>query len=398
LVRQVLECETMGQIVAAMASVHAPQLFTRPPEEDPRQLDAGIAAMRRLGKVLDETRPDVLVIFASDHMETFFLKTVPTFAVMASDRATAAFAGKTWSPPIHQPFAEGLLEQLVRRDFDMAYSQDAELGHSFAAIFQWILEDRPIPVVPVFVNTYLPPLPSPRRCAALGRAIAEIAAARPERVAVLASGGMSHYPGTSRYYEPAYDFDRWCIQELENSHEDSFLDLTPEQLDEVGNTEMLPWALALGAIGKQHMELLSYQPTTHHGHAVVRFHPGEKLQAAASQPYAFHNHPFHFYNHPPLAAYRLNKLLYDSRFKPSLRARLLENPAAVAAEYELNAEHTAGLLRSLAFPNIDTDKAGKDADPLVEVGAHPIGALMAMHGLQQEKRKMRKDERELVAR
>ena len=53
----------MGQIVAAMASVHAPQLFTRPPEEDPRQLDAGIAAMRRLGKVLDETKPDVLVIF-----------------------------------------------------------------------------------------------------------------------------------------------------------------------------------------------------------------------------------------------------------------------------------------------------------------------------------------------
>lgn len=89
----------MGQIVAAMASVHAPQLFTRPPEEDPRQLDAGIAAMRRLGRVLDETKPDVLVIFASDHMETFFLKTVPAFAVMAGDRATAAFAGKVWNPP-----------------------------------------------------------------------------------------------------------------------------------------------------------------------------------------------------------------------------------------------------------------------------------------------------------
>ncbi|PWU01618.1 MAG: hypothetical protein C5B51_22460 [Terriglobia bacterium] len=397
LVSQVLGCVAMGQIVAAMASVHAPQLFTRPPEEDPKQLDAGIAAMRQLGRVLDEEKPDVLVIFASDHMETFFLRTVPTFAVMASDRATAAFAGKTWSPPIHQEFAEALLEQLVRRDFDMAYSQDADLGHSFAAIFNWILEDRPIPVVPVFVNTYLPPLPNPRRCAALGRAIAEIAASRPERVAVLASGGMSHYPGTSRYYEPAYDFDRWCIRELENSHEESFLDLTPEQLDEVGNTEMLPWALALGAIGKQHMELLSYQPTTHHGHAVVRFHPGAKPDAAASQSYQFHNHPFHFYNHPPLAAYKLNKLLYDSRFKPSLRIRLLQNPAAVATEYELNAEHTAGLLESMAFRNIDTDKAGKDADPLVTVGAHPIGALMAMHGLQQEKRRMRKPAEELVA-
>jgi 2,3-dihydroxyphenylpropionate 1,2-dioxygenase len=71
----------MGQIVAAMATMHAPQFFTRPPEEDPKQLDAGIAAMRKLGEVLDETKPDALLVFASDHLETFFLKSVPTFAL-----------------------------------------------------------------------------------------------------------------------------------------------------------------------------------------------------------------------------------------------------------------------------------------------------------------------------
>ena len=388
----------MGQIVAAMASMHAPQLFTRPPEEDPRQLDAGIAAMRRLGAVLDETRPDALIIFASDHMETFFLRTVPTFAILAGDQATAAFAGKTWSPPIHRALAEALLEQLVRRDFDMAYSQDADLGHSFAAVFEWILGERQIPVVPILVNTYLPPLPSARRCATLGKAIAEIIRAnRAERVAVLASGGMSHYPGTWKYYKPAYDFDRWCLAELENSHSESFLDLTPEQLDEVGNTEMLPWALALGAIGAQHLELLSYQPTTHHGHAVVRFHPGAKANAAPAQPYAFQNHPYHFYNHPPMAAYKLNKLLYDSRFKPHMRERLLEDAAAVAGEYGLNDVHTRALVHSLEFRHIDTDKPGQDADPLVEAGAHPIGALMAIHGLQQDKRKARAGARQMVS-
>ena len=129
----------MGQIVAAMATMHAPQLFTRPPEEDPKQLDAGIAAMRRLGKLLDETKPDALIIFASDHMETFFLKSVPTFAIMSCETATAGFAGRSWNPPIHQGLAETILEQLVARDFDMAYSQEAELGHSFAAIFEWVL-------------------------------------------------------------------------------------------------------------------------------------------------------------------------------------------------------------------------------------------------------------------
>ena len=352
--------------------------------------------MRQLGEILDETRPDALVIFASDHMETFFLKTVPTFAVMASDRATAAFAGKTWSPPIHRALAEGLLEQLVRRDFDMAFSQDADLGHSFAAIFEWILEDRQIPVVPIFVNTYLPPLPSPRRCAALGKAIAEIVAERPERVAVLASGGMSHYPGTWKYYTPAYDFDRWCLSELENSRADSFLNLSPEQLDEVGNTEMLPWALALGAAGAQHLELLSYQPTSHHGHAVARFLPGLKANPEPPRSYEFHSHPYHFYNHPPLWAYKLNKLLYDSRFKPHLRERLLRDAAAVAAEYDLNQAQAHALEESLRFRHIDTEKPGQDADPLVEAGAHPIGALMAMHVLQHEKRKAGREVGEAV--
>ena len=379
----------MGQVVAAMATMHAPQLFTRPPEEDPKQLDAGIAAMRRLGKVLDETRPDALIIFASDHMETFFLKTVPTFAIMAADQATAAFGGRTWSPPIHRTLAEALLEQLVRREFDMAYSQEADLGHSFAAIFEWVLEDRQIPVVPILVNTYLPPLPNAQRCAALGKAIAEIIGARPERVAVLASGGMSHYPGTWKYYKPAFDFDRWCLYELENGRTDSFLNLSAEQLDEVGNTEMLPWALALGTVGEQHLELLSYQATAHHGHAVVRFHPGARANPLPSQSYTFQNHPYHFYNHPPLAAYKLNKLLYDSRFKPSLRARLFENAAAVAKEYDLEEVHARALESSLQFRYIDTDKPGQDADALVDAGAHPIGALMAIHGLQQEKRKLR---------
>jgi AmmeMemoRadiSam system protein B len=378
----------MGEIVAAMATMHAPQLFTRPPEEDPKQLDAGIAAMRKLGKLLDETKPDALIVFASDHMETFFLKSVPTFAIMSCESATAAFAGKAWNPPIHQPLAEAVLDQLVARDFDMAYSQEAELGHSFAAIFEWVLGNRAIPVVPIFINTYLPPLPSARRCAALGAAIADIVKSRSERVAVLASGGMSHYPGTWKYYTPAYDFDRWCIHELENSHSDSFINLSAEQLDEVGNTEMLPWAAVLGAVGKQHMELLSYQPTTHHGHAVAVFHPGEKPNADPPRPYAFHNHAYHFYNHPPLAAFKLNKLLYDLRFKPSLRVRAFQDVTPIASEYGLSPEHTAALLETFRFRNIQGDKPGQDADPLTAVGAHPIGALMAVHTLQQEKRKL----------
>jgi len=201
----------MGKIVAAMATVHAPQLFTRPPTEIPEQLDADIAAMRELGKSLDETLPDVIVVFGSDHLETFFLSSVPTFAVIAGETTKASFAGHEYELPVHLPFAEDMLEKLVAADFDMAYSQDAVPGHAFAAVYEWVIEGRKIPVIPIFINTYLPPLPSARRCQALGRAIAKIIEGRPENVALVASGGMSHYPGTWKYPEPAFDFDYCAI-------------------------------------------------------------------------------------------------------------------------------------------------------------------------------------------
>src|SRR5215471_10781479 len=208
----------MGQIVAAGATVHAPQFFTYPPSEDFAQLDAGLAAMRLLGQqMLDETKPDAVIVIGSDHLETFFLSAVPTFALIGGERVKAAFAGRSYDLPSH-PMAEGLLEHLVSSGFDMVYSQDAELGHAFAAPFEWVRESRDIPVVPIFVNSYLPPLPSARRCADLGRTLAAFIATRPERVAIGASGGMSHYPGTCKYSKPAFDCDRWAIAQMERGN------------------------------------------------------------------------------------------------------------------------------------------------------------------------------------
>src|SRR5688572_33308243 len=129
-------CE-MGDIVAAMASCHAPQLLTFPAEEDRSQLEASIAAMRQLGALLDETAPDALIVFGSDHLETFPLTCVPTFAILAGDRAVAAFAGRTYDLPVHRELAEAILEGLVSADFDVAYSEDAVLGHAFAVPFEY---------------------------------------------------------------------------------------------------------------------------------------------------------------------------------------------------------------------------------------------------------------------
>ena len=45
---------------------------------------------------------------------------------------------------------------------------------------------------------------------ALGKALSQIIKGRKERVAIIASGGMSHFPGTTKYLHPEFDFDR-CL-------------------------------------------------------------------------------------------------------------------------------------------------------------------------------------------
>jgi 2,3-dihydroxyphenylpropionate 1,2-dioxygenase len=382
----------MGEIVAAMATCHAPQLFTYPPDEDPAQLDASIAAMRELGKLLDETRPDALLFLGSDHLETFSIGCVPTFAIVAGSRAVAEFAGRRYDLPIHRQLAEDILNKLVGAGFDPAYSEDAVLGHTFAVPFEFVLGGREIPVVPIHTNVYMPPLPSPGRCAALGREIARIVAARPERVAILASGGMSHYPGTWKYPEPEFDFDRWLLGELEHGNTAALLELTVEQLDEVGNTELLTWAMLLGAIGDRRGELLQYTPTWHHGHAMMRFLPASPQATAASQRYdkfPFKNQGFEFYKHPPASAYKLNKLLFEVRHDATLRRRLLEDMDGVAAEWGLSEAEKEGA-RAIASVG-SALKVSDHAAVLVKAGAHPLQALMSLHAVHQEFRKLHRE-------
>ena len=374
----------MGEVVAAFGVCHSPHLLTRPPDEVPEQSEASIGAMREMGKVLDETEPDVIVFLGSDHLETFSMTCVPTFAIIGGERVIADHGGHHYDLPNNRDMAQDLRAKLISAGFDLAYSEDALLGHTFATPFEYLIGKRDIPVVPFFTNVYLPPLPTATRCAALGAAIAKVVKERRERVAVIASGGMSHYPGTWKYGHPEYDFDYWMIAELERGNINAVLDLTPTQLDETGNTEMLNWATMLGMIGAVPGELLQYTPTWHHGHGYMRFLPRRERKKPMTPQrelyggFKFQNKGFEFYKNPPAEAVRINKLLYDVRLSPALVRRLITNFDQVSKDYGLTAKE-----REVARLLIDIGShEGKVSDfvpKLVEMGAHPLAALLAIH-------------------
>ena len=98
-----------------------------------------------------------------------------------------------------------------------------------------------------------------------------ILGARPERVVLMASGGMSHFPGTDRYASPDFEWDRQALERLRLGRGRELGALTGEELDKAGNVELRTWITLLGAVGDAPADVYCYEPSWHHGNAVVEW-------------------------------------------------------------------------------------------------------------------------------
>ena len=271
-------------LVAAVSAPHAPQLLATPDTSNAEMIKAVHEAMGKCKEHLASLDVDTVVCIANDHVEGFFLDAVPAFAVYTGLECRGSFGpGRQYVYKVNTHLAEAILWKSLEDDFDLAYSQNLSMDYAFFIPLHFMHPSTEIPIVPLFVNAYLPPQPTPRRCYAWGRELARILAERPERIALVASGGLSHYPGTVRYSNPDFSFDRWVLDVLEKGQGSELAKLTSEDLDKAGNIELRPWITALGVVGDAPAEVLTYQPEWHHGYGVIKW---DVKQATDTKAYA----------------------------------------------------------------------------------------------------------------
>ena len=253
----------------AAALPHTPQLLVRPETEDRAQVRRVHEAYGQVQRGLAEARPDVIVIIGGDHIEGFFLNAVPALAAFVGSRISGTFDRYRYTFPVHEPLARAIVEQSIDQGFDLTYSQDLPLDYAFYVPLHFAMPRPPVPIVPLYVNVYLPPQPTPRRCYAWGQVLRAILDGRPERVALIASGGLSHYPGTDRYASPDYEWDRQLLATLQAGRGRQTAALTGDELDKAGNVELRTWITLLGAVADAPAQVICYEPSWHHGNAVV---------------------------------------------------------------------------------------------------------------------------------
>ena len=190
----------VSTVIGGAMLPHAPQFFTMPETEDKANVERVRAVAREIGDKLKAMKPDLWIIFSNDHAEQFFHNVAPPFTIHVGGEATGDFAGRKFHWKIPSEIGFELVRELYRQNFDPAFTSTAKIDYAIGIPLTHIgLTD---PVLPIFVNAYLPPQPTPERCYAFGQAVARSVGALGLKTVILASGGMSHFPGTNRYGNP----------------------------------------------------------------------------------------------------------------------------------------------------------------------------------------------------
>src|SRR5262245_35743860 len=264
----------MADVVIGIAASHAPNLanpsmIAGVKEEQYTTVKAGFAEARTL---LEQARPDTIVIFSTDHFDRCFYDNLPPFLVAVGETAEGPVNEWLKIPKVKVRVAGELGRFLVSEGLengvDFASSADLGLDHAEVVPLSYLTPNWDIPIVPIVVNAFAPPMPSLKRCLQVGAFVRAAIKRWPEkkRVAVMGTGGLSHWvglPGTGRVNA---EFDRWFMDCLVAGHEDEVIAKYPkaEELGQAagnGGQEVRDWLAVAGAMpARLKPRVLSYEP------------------------------------------------------------------------------------------------------------------------------------------
>jgi 2,3-dihydroxyphenylpropionate 1,2-dioxygenase len=349
----------MSSVIGGAMLPHAPQFFTMPETEDRGTVERVREVAGEIGARLKARRPDLWVIFANDHAEQFFHTAAPPFTIHVGDEANGAFAGRNFHWRVPGEIGFEIVRQMYAQGFDPAFTSVAKIDYALGIPLTHL--GVPDPVLPIYVNAYLPPQPTMERCYGFGQALARIVGGMGLKTAVLASGGMSHYPGTERYAEPDLAWDRQALDRLAAGNLKSLVGYDAAELDAAGNVELRCWACAAGALGERKPDIVSLEPSWHHNYASLGWFSPPEASTAPHYPSI----------KPELV--ELTVALQGLAHDEASRDAFLADAGAYADRFRLTSVQRQALI-------------ALDTRAIVAMGAHPLVPFLANMQVERQRR------------
>jgi aromatic ring-opening dioxygenase catalytic subunit (LigB family) len=207
-------------LVFAAACSHAPGITGRAKLAEPALKDALHDQLRGLGETMRETRPDALIVIAAEHFANFFMDNMPAYAIGMADHYDGPIEDPGWlgiartRVPGNADLSRRLIGE-VMNDVDVAFAEEWKFDHGIMVPLHFLTPRFDLPVIPANINCQGPPLTPLKRAWAFGAALRRACDAAPERIALVGTGGISHWPATpdSGRINEAWDrdfLDRWA--------------------------------------------------------------------------------------------------------------------------------------------------------------------------------------------
>ncbi|MGI9263149.1 MAG: extradiol ring-cleavage dioxygenase [Woeseiaceae bacterium] len=213
-------------LVYAGVCCHAPGITNRPAAADPHDYRALMRAFAGMRTAIEEARPDALFIISAEHFANFFANNMPTYAIGMGDHYAGPIEDPDWLgiPRTLVPGNAALSRRIIEltlRDADVAYAEEWKFDHGIMVPLHHLTPAYDLPVIPANINCQSPPFSPLGRAYEFGRALRRAFDDVPERIALISTGGTSHWPCTpdSGKINAAWDerfLAHWAANDIEN--------------------------------------------------------------------------------------------------------------------------------------------------------------------------------------
>ncbi len=221
-------------LVFAGVCSHAPGIVGRADQADPSAKDRLYDAFGDMRDRLEASKPDALIVVAAEHFANFFMNNMPSFAMGMADYYEGPIENPDWLgiQKTRIPGDKSLSERLIRKVMqksDVSYAEEWKFDHGIMVPLHFLTPSYNLPIVPANINCQGPPLAPLHRAWAFGQALREAAESVPERIALIGTGGISHWPATPDSGKINEEWDRRFLDQWSRCDKDAMLSYDDSQ-------------------------------------------------------------------------------------------------------------------------------------------------------------------------
>jgi len=186
----------VAKVVAACATIHSPGLTGWIDEEEEPKRKSIFGGLDELKRRLHAAKPDVIIGIANDHMLTSPPYNMPDFAIGVAEQHSGPAPGvddwlrlQPFTVPGSRPLARFLINEAMPLGVNFVCHEKVDFDDNFSVPLTYLTPEMNVPFIPVLVNCFVPPQPTPERCYEAGRVLKAIVEEKwpgSERVAVVA--------------------------------------------------------------------------------------------------------------------------------------------------------------------------------------------------------------------